>query len=55
VERARGIELIKRNSRHYARRQLSWYRSATGTGEVSWAPHPDAVDLADLTQYLAGL
>ena len=25
--RARAIELIKRNSRHYARRQLSWYRA----------------------------
>lgn len=55
VERDRAIELIKRNSRHYARRQLSWYRSAaTGTAEVSWAAHPTAVDLADLTSYLAG-
>ncbi len=56
VERTRAIELIKRNSRHYARRQLSWYRAASsGTGEVSWAPHPAAVDLADLERYLAGL
>lgn len=56
VERPRAIELIKRNSRHYARRQLSWYRgAATGTAEVSWAAHPGAVDLADLERYLAGL
>ena len=55
VDRTRAIELIKRNSRHYARRQLSWYRGgSTGTAEVSWAPHPSAVDLADLTKYLAG-
>lgn len=54
VERARAIELIKRNSRHYARRQLSWYRSAgAGTAEMSWAAHPAAVDLEDLTKYLA--
>jgi tRNA dimethylallyltransferase len=56
LERTRAIELIKRNSRHYARRQLSWYRgAATGTAEVAWAPHPAAVDLADLERYLAGL
>jgi tRNA dimethylallyltransferase len=55
VDRARAIELIKRNSRHYARRQLSWYRAAsTGANDVSWAPDPAAVDLADLERYLAG-
>jgi tRNA dimethylallyltransferase len=26
IDRPRAIELIKRNSRHYARRQVSWYR-----------------------------
>lgn len=46
---ARAVELIKRNSRHYARRQLSWYR---GQGDVEWAPAPGAVDLADLAAYL---
>jgi tRNA dimethylallyltransferase len=56
VDRTRAVELIKRNSRHYARRQLSWYRSAsTGASEVSWYPDPAAVDLADLERYLAGL
>ena len=55
VERPRAVELIKRNSRHYARRQLSWYRSAsTGANEVTWYPDPAAVDLADLERYLAG-
>jgi tRNA dimethylallyltransferase len=33
VERPRAIELIKRNSRHYARRQLSWYR---GDATITW-------------------
>ena len=52
VERARAIELIKRNSRHYARRQLSWYRADTS---IRWYADPTAVDLADLERYLAGL
>jgi len=40
-ERPRAIELIKRNSRHYARRQLSWYRaSSSGASEVAWSPGP---------------
>ncbi len=50
VERARAIELIKRNSRHYARRQLSWYRSDSS---ITWSPSPAAVDLDDLQRYLA--
>ena len=49
VERARAIELIKRNSRHYARRQLSWYRADT---TVAWFGGPAAVDLVDLERYL---
>lgn len=51
VDRARGIELIKRNSRHYARRQMSWYRSDT---TITWHPDPTAVDLDDVGRYLAG-
>lgn len=55
VERARAIELIKRNSRHYARRQLSWYRAATAQPEaIAWHLDPAAVDLTDLERYLAG-
>jgi len=49
VDRARAIELIKRNSRHYARRQLSWYRP---DATIAWCDGPDHVDLADLAQYL---
>jgi tRNA dimethylallyltransferase len=52
VARARAIELIKRNSRHYARRQLSWYRADAA---IRWHLDPAAVDLADLERYLAGL
>lgn len=56
VDRARGIELIKRNSRHYARRQVSWYRAQIAQPEsIAWHPDPGAVDLADLERYLAGL
>ena len=55
VDRPRAVELIKRNSRHYARRQLSWYRSASALPEVSWHPDPADVDLVDLERYQAGL
>ncbi len=51
VERARAIELIKRNSRHYARRQLSWYRT---DATITWYPDAGAVDLPELERYLAG-
>lgn len=51
VDRARGIELIKRNSRHYARRQMSWYRADT---TITWHPNPAAVDLDEVGRYLAG-
>jgi tRNA dimethylallyltransferase len=52
LERGRAIELIKRNSRHYARRQLSWYRSDQ---TITWHPSAASVDLAELERYLAGL
>ena len=48
--RERAIELIKRNSRHYARRQLSWYRA---DATVAWHAGPAAVDLAELERYLS--
>ncbi len=55
IDRPRAIELVKRNSRHYARRQLSWYRSASGQpAAITWHADPAAVDLADLERYLAG-
>jgi tRNA dimethylallyltransferase len=52
VQRSRAIELIKRNSRHYARRQLSWYRADRA---IHWHADAGDVDLADLERYLAGL
>ena len=52
VERGRAVELIKRNSRHYARRQVSWYRPDK---TIAWHPTAAAVDLAELERYLAGL
>ncbi len=56
VDRPRAIELIKRNSRHYARRQLSWYRApSSGANDVEWSASVGSVDLADLERYLAGL
>jgi tRNA dimethylallyltransferase len=55
VDRSRAVELIKRNSRHYARRQLSWYRAETSQPQtITWHPDPGAVDLTDLERYLAG-
>lgn len=55
VDRARAIELIKRNSRHYARRQVSWYRSAIAQpATITWHASVGGVDLADLERYLAG-
>ncbi len=49
LDLSRAIELVKRNSRRYARRQLSWYRSQDA---VEWATRPDQVDLAALSAYL---
>jgi tRNA dimethylallyltransferase len=55
IARDRAIELIKRNSRHYARRQLSWYRAASSQpATIAWHLDPGAVDLGDLERYLAG-
>jgi tRNA dimethylallyltransferase len=50
LDRTRAVELIKRNSRHYARRQLSWYRP---DASISWHAGPGAVDLEELRRYLA--
>ena len=53
VDRTRAIELIKRNSRHYARRQLSWYRAAIAQPQaITWHVSHADVDLAELQRYL---
>ncbi len=44
-----AVTLAKRNSRRYARRQLSWYR---GDEDVSWYTEPSAVAIPDLERYL---
>ncbi len=44
-----AIALVQRNSRRYARRQLSWYRGDT---EVEWLESGLAVDLPDIERYL---
>lgn len=49
---SRAIELVKRNSRRYARRQLAWYRPDRS---VRWADNPGAVDVDSLRRYLGGL
>jgi tRNA dimethylallyltransferase len=51
IDRLRAVELIKRNSRHYARRQLSWYRPDQSIG---WFDGPGDVDLVELKRYLLG-
>ena len=44
-----AVNLIKRNSRRYARRQLGWYR---GDARVHWYRDASEVDLAGLGRYL---
>jgi len=46
-----AVALIQRNSRRYARRQLSWYR---GQDAVRWYTEPSEVDLGELGGYLVG-
>lgn len=42
---AEAVALIQRNSRRYARRQLSWYRGEA----IEWFSAPDAVDLKNFS------
>lgn len=44
-DREEAVRLLKRNSRHYAKRQLSWFRR---DAEIKWF-HPDAI--SDITDY----
>ncbi len=46
-----AVRLIKRNSRRYARRQLSWYRNDP---TVEWHQRRADVDLEELGGYLGG-
>jgi tRNA dimethylallyltransferase len=47
-----AARLIKRNSRRYARRQVSWYRAEA---RVEWHAQAADVDLSDLCRYLRDL
>lgn len=49
LDLAAAITLIKRNSRRYARRQLSWYR---GDERVAWSEAASDIDLGALERYL---
>lgn len=46
---SRAVELIKRNSRHYARRQLSWFGSDPA---ITWYGGAPSVDFDELGRYL---
>jgi tRNA dimethylallyltransferase len=37
VSRARAVELIKQNSRHYAKRQMTWFRNKTACANIDVA------------------
>ncbi len=43
----RAIELIKRNTRHYAKRQLTWFRKDE---RVKWIDIKSKDDLSKITQ-----
>ena len=45
----RAVELIQRNSRRYARRQISWYRADQ---RVIWTESASGIDLIGLQRYL---
>jgi tRNA dimethylallyltransferase len=49
LELGEAVRLIQRNSRRYARRQLSWYRRDPA---VAWFLRAGDVDLADAERYL---
>jgi tRNA dimethylallyltransferase len=45
--REEAIELIKRNSRRYAKRQLTWFRRDTATGWFNPADLPAIIEFID--------
>ena len=48
---ARAVELIKRNSRRYAKRQMTWFRR---DGDIRWLTHDEIVDPATLLKTTLG-
>ena len=41
-DRARAVELIQQNSRHYAKRQLTWFRRDAEIRWIDLSGEPDA-------------
>ncbi|HEY3359605.1 MAG TPA: tRNA (adenosine(37)-N6)-dimethylallyltransferase MiaA [Polyangia bacterium] len=50
LESAEAVRLAQRDTRHFARRQLTWFRAEPG---VAWHPDAAAVDVAALARFLA--
>ncbi|MEN9686215.1 MAG: hypothetical protein RLZZ28_2001 [Bacteroidota bacterium] len=50
MSREKAIEQIKINTRHYAKRQMTWFKK---DGEITWLS-PDAKGLASIIQAIAG-
>ena len=55
ISEAEAVELIKRGTRRYAKRQLTWLRARPGIHWIRWGAEPD-FDMArrDSTVFLAG-
>ena len=47
IPREDAINLTKRNTRHFARRQLTWFRSLE---DVEWIPLQEGSDLTKISQ-----
>lgn len=47
ISRDEAIELIKRNSRRYAKRQMTWFRSDTA---IEWFPTPDSTPVIEFLE-----
>ena len=51
--RAEAVETIKRETRRYAKRQLTWLRRREGALRIDWQGEPDfASAVRDSTEYL---
>jgi tRNA dimethylallyltransferase len=52
MSRDETVEQVKRNTRHYAKRQLTWFRR---DGEIYWVEYPEAfaMILKSVSDYLA--
>ncbi|MFI3323491.1 MAG: tRNA (adenosine(37)-N6)-dimethylallyltransferase MiaA [Rikenellaceae bacterium] len=51
ITRDNAIELIKRNSRRYAKRQMTWFRR---DAQICWFPSPDPLPVVEYLEKLKG-